>query len=354
MLYYLNNKSSRAGSPNENYARELFELHTLGRSAYLNHLYSDWKLVPGAITGKPEGFIDQDVYEAARAFTGWTVEDGSNLGGRQNLPSTGRFVYIESRHDNYQKRVLATELSPFAGAMSDGKKVLDLCAAHPATADYLTTKIVQRMISDHPPKSLIESTRQVWTDYQNHPEQLRYVFKHLQAAALGMPAIEQQKALSPISLVARFVRATRIPFRLGDGGLWPALEAAGSPLYGWPSPDGPPHSVNQVVSPGYIRQRVALIQGIADNSWGTGEFDPFVDMPPGLNYQTFMTLWEQTLFGNARPEFTAPILNSFHVRATDPARDVPLARKLVASLASTPSFQTHAVFLNDLRRGELR
>ena len=86
MLYYLNNRSSRAGSANENYARELFELHTLGREAYLNNIYAQWRAVPGALQGKPKGYIDQDVYEAARAFTGWTVEDGTGIGGGQNLP----------------------------------------------------------------------------------------------------------------------------------------------------------------------------------------------------------------------------------------------------------------------------
>lgn len=122
MLYYLNNKSSRAGSANENYARELFELHTLGRKAYLNNLYAQWREVPGALHGKPKGYIDQDVYEAARAFTGWTVEDGAGIGGKQYLPKTGQFVYIESWHDNYQKRVLASEFDPYAGPMKDGKK----------------------------------------------------------------------------------------------------------------------------------------------------------------------------------------------------------------------------------------
>ena len=150
MLVYLNNRSSRAGSANENYGRELFELHSLGRDAYLNDLYNRWRDVPGALKGSPAGYIDQDVYEAARAFTGWTIEDGAGLGGGKTLPATGRFTYVEAWHDNYQKRVLATDFDPFQPPLADGRKVLDLIAAHPATARFVCTKLCRRLVSDTP------------------------------------------------------------------------------------------------------------------------------------------------------------------------------------------------------------
>jgi hypothetical protein len=112
MQIYLNNRSSRGGAANENYARELFELHTLGRPAYLNALYNRWRDVPGALDRRPQGYIDQDVYQAARAFTGWSIEDGAGIGAGRRLPMTGKFIYVENWHDNYQKRVLATEFDP--------------------------------------------------------------------------------------------------------------------------------------------------------------------------------------------------------------------------------------------------
>ena len=87
MQYYLSNHSSRAGAANENYGRELFELHTLGAGAYFNDTYNRWKDVPGALTGKPVGYIDEDVYESARSFTGWTIEDGSKVDGQTTLRS---------------------------------------------------------------------------------------------------------------------------------------------------------------------------------------------------------------------------------------------------------------------------
>ena len=152
MQVYLNNRSSRGGAANENYARELFELHTLGRPAYLNALYNKWRDVPGAALGKPQGYIDQDVYEAARAFTGWTIEDGAGIGAGRRLPTTGKFAYVETFHDNYQKRLLATEFDPYQPPMSDGRKVLDLVADHPATAHYVCEKLCTRLMSDTPDK----------------------------------------------------------------------------------------------------------------------------------------------------------------------------------------------------------
>ena len=124
------------------------------RQAYLNALYNKWRHVPGALQGPPEGYIDQDVYEAARAFTGWTIEDGAGIGGRPQLPKTGKFIYVETCHDSYQKRVLATEFEPYQPPLADGRKVLDLVAEHPATARYVVRKLCTRLVSDAPDPAL--------------------------------------------------------------------------------------------------------------------------------------------------------------------------------------------------------
>ena len=135
MLAYLNNAASRASPANENFARELFELHTLGRDHYLNHLYNRWRDVPGAAEGRPAGYIDQDVYEAARAFTGWTIADGTDSEPRRHAsPTPAQFHYYDGWHDNYQKRVLGAEFDPNQPPLADGRRVLDLVAFHPGTA----------------------------------------------------------------------------------------------------------------------------------------------------------------------------------------------------------------------------
>ena len=344
MLSYLNNKSSRAGNANENYARELFELHTLGRNAYLNNLYAQWKSVPGANQGKPQGYIDQDVYEAARAFTGWSIEDGTGIGGGQSLPRTGLFNYVGVWHDNYQKRILATEFEPYGAAMADGKKVLSLCANHPATAQHLSYKLVQRFVADKPPTDLVRSTTQVFLENRSSPIQLQLVFQHIVQASSKLPASQKQKAKRPMRLVASFSKAVNLPFVLGDGGFsgWP-LDQAGAPIYSWQTPDGPPDGLMWILSAAYLRQRAQLTQGISENWWKTGEWDPFNILPSKPTYTEFMSRWEKSLFNQARPELSNALLISQNIKPNDIVTDPRRARRLIGLLACSPSFQTEVI-----------
>ena len=351
MLYYLNNKSSRAGSANENYARELFELHTLGRDAYLNNLYAQWREVPGALQGKPKGYIDQDVYEAARAFTGWTIEDGTGIGGGQNLPKTGLFIYLESWHDNYQKRILATEFDPYSGPMKDGKKVLDLCAYHPATARHLMRKLIKRMIHDQPSEKMIQSAQAVFTENRHAPNQLSLLSKHIAKLASSIPKEERQKVKKPMRLAATFINAINLSFDISEGKIMGQLDSAGPALYGWVSPEGPPDGLQWNLSAGYLRQRMTLIQGIAENWWGTGEWDPFKKVAPGSTYIQFLSSWEIPLFGQPRPELSQALLRSQNLTGSERLGDMKMARKMVGYLACAPSFQTEAID-PDLSAGE--
>lgn len=344
MLCYLDNRLSRAGSANENYARELFELHTLGRDAYLNNLYAQWRSVPGANQGKPKGYIDQDVYEAARAFTGWTIEDGTGIGGGQSLPKTGLFTFVASWHDNYQKRVLASEFEPYSPAMLDGKKVLQKLAVHPATANHLSKKLVQRFINDQAPSALVKSTAQVFIDQQNASNQLQKVFLHLAQESSKLSESQKQKAKRPMRLIASFSKATNLPFVLGDGGIstWP-LENAGSGIYTWPRPDGPPDGLQWVLSAAYLRQRFELIQSVAENRFGTGEFNPFANISTKPTYSEMMSHWELALFQKPRPEISNALLLSQNTKPGDIANDPRRARRLVGLLACSPSFQTEVI-----------
>ena len=144
MLSYLNNDASRASPANENFARELLELHTLGVENYYNDLYDNWHDVPKTDTGVAQGYIDQDVYEVARAFTGWSIGDGRRVSNGVNAPKTGTFHYIEGWHDPYQKRILGVEFSPNRGPMDDGEQVLDLLATHSGTANHIARKLLRR------------------------------------------------------------------------------------------------------------------------------------------------------------------------------------------------------------------
>ena len=156
MLRYLNNASSRASPANENYARELFELHTLGADNYLNDHFANWREVPEGADGVALGYIDEDVYEAARAFTGWTIADGGETGREERLPGGGGFHYFDGWHDDYQKRVLGVELTSHQEPLADGRRILDLVAAHPATARNVCAKLCRHLVGGEPPPALVQ------------------------------------------------------------------------------------------------------------------------------------------------------------------------------------------------------
>ncbi len=123
------NQSRTVGGINENYAREIMELHTLG--------------VDG-------GYTQKDVQEVARCFTGWTVN-----------PQTGEFVFAPRRHDNGMKTVLGHGIPP-NGGIRDGEMVLDILASHPSTARFIATKLCRRFVADDPPPALVDRIANVF------------------------------------------------------------------------------------------------------------------------------------------------------------------------------------------------
>jgi len=207
MLYYLNNADSRASPANENWARELLELHTLGAGNYLNDLYDDWKSVPGAAEGLAQGYLDLDVYEVARAFTGWSVGDGRYLTDSESAPKTGRFHYIEAWHDPYQKRVLGVEFLPNRAPMEDGDQVMDILAAHPGTARFITTKLIRRLLTDTPDPAMVDEIASVFLATKDDPDQIAQVIRAI-VAHLSFAATPPSKLRRPFEFMVAMYRAT--------------------------------------------------------------------------------------------------------------------------------------------------
>jgi uncharacterized protein (DUF1800 family) len=252
MLAYLNNASSKASPANENYARELLELHTLGAPAYLNASFDRWREVPGVLQGKPQGFIDQDVYEAARAFTGWTYGGGQYVSDGVSLPKTGEFTYTEQWHDPYQKRVLGVEFDPHTAPMADGRKVLDLVAFHPATAQYVCYKLCRRFVSDVPPPDLVKSAAHVFADSAGAKDQLAKVIEHILLAPEFANA--EARLQRPLFLFASLQRSSGVILPPTQDNVW-MLNGMGQSLYGWPSPAGHPLASAYWQSPGLLVRR---------------------------------------------------------------------------------------------------
>jgi uncharacterized protein (DUF1800 family) len=289
MLYYLSNRSSRAGAANENYGRELFELHTLGRDAYLNDQYDKWREVPGAAAGKPEGYIDQDVYESARAFTGWTVEDGAAIDGQRKLPATGKFTYVENWHDGYQKRVLARDFDPFASAMADGRKVLDLVSSHPATAQHMVSKLCLRFIGPNASPALMAELVKEWQKLSKSSTQIAQIIS-LIIRSPEFAASRGAKVKRPLALAAGFARITHMDF-IPTEPFVNGITNAGQRLFTYPTPNGAPDVNSYYIGTSNMRQRWALLLNLAQNNWKTGVCDPTRVVPKTTNTADYINQW---------------------------------------------------------------
>lgn len=206
MLSYLNNDTSQASPANENYARELLELHTLGQDNYFNTLYDDWKAVPGGFEGAATGYIDQDVYEVARALTGWSIGDGREISEDTFAPETGRFTYVEGWHDPYQKRILGQGFSANSAPMQDGERVLDMLVSHPGIARFVTGKMLRRLAIETPSDAYHNHVASVFHQYRNAPDQidqtLRATIFHDEFTATPV-----QKLCRPFELLCATYRA---------------------------------------------------------------------------------------------------------------------------------------------------
>jgi uncharacterized protein (DUF1800 family) len=181
MLWYIDGRVNRRSrpndKPNENYARELLELHTLG--------------VHG-------GYTQQDVMEVARCLTGWTVRDRRRF-------LRGRVEFDARQHDDGPKRVLGVDFPAGLGA-GDLDRVLDLVAFHPETARHLAWKLCRRFIADEPPAAAVASTAAAFTASRgNLPATLRALFS---TPEFNAPAARGAKFKRPFHFVASALRAT--------------------------------------------------------------------------------------------------------------------------------------------------
>jgi len=184
---------------NENYARELLELHTVGVEA---------------------GYTQDDVHEAARALTGWSIRVRPRDG------EFGTFVFQPSAHDQGTKEIFGLTL-PEGGGVDDGEKLLDALARHPATAKHLARKLCVRFVSDAPPQELVDEVAAVFTRTDGD---LRETVKTIFASPhFWSDAALDAKTKTPLEFVASSVRSigtlheVRMP-------LARALDLLGGPL----------------------------------------------------------------------------------------------------------------------------
>ena len=205
MLYYLDNTENKLGTMNENYAREIMELHTLG------------------IDG---GYTEADIKEVARCFSGWTMSD------------QGTFAFVPEWHIPGEKRVLGETIRS-DNPKDEGDRVLEIMTHHPSTAQFVSTKLVRRFIADDPPPAIVDACVDTWRETDGD---IRAICRTI----LNHPEFETAapKLKRPFELVVSLLRLTNARYD-GNDALIYQLEQMGHRPFGWTTPDGYPDTATE-------------------------------------------------------------------------------------------------------------
>jgi uncharacterized protein (DUF1800 family) len=232
---------------NENYARELLELHTLG--------------VEG-------GYTQEDIIEVARCFTGWTTTP---------LQHGQEFVYAGALHDNGKKTVL--EKKSKSRGVRDGHEVLDLLVAHPSTANFVSWKLAQKFVADDPPASLVERMARTFRETEGDIREVMRTM--LYSEEFWSPEVVNTKIKTPLEFVVSAVRATGAeiaPLPGSPGGRSPGLVGSlrqmGQPLYAAQPPTGYKETAEDWISTGDLLNRMKVGLGLAANKIPGVRVDP--------------------------------------------------------------------------------
>jgi len=203
MMVYLDNQANEKSHPNENYARELMELHTLG------------------VNG---GYTQQDVMELARCLTGWTVKEHFWLGD---------FVFKDEFHDTGVKKVLGRTIQP--SGEKEAEQVIEMLASHPSTARFIATKLTRRFLADKPPQVIVEKATQTFLKTNGDIKSvLRVILLD------GLP-LAQPKYKRPANFILSALRMLNV--ETNGTAIHDYLLRMGQFYFNWPTPDGyPDHS----------------------------------------------------------------------------------------------------------------
>lgn len=247
---------------NENYARELMELHTLG--------------VGG-------GYTANDIKEVAKAFTGWTIFDprgyrkaaakmirnsnedrqlmrqARNFGISPNTES-GTFIFVNRLHEKGAKRVLGQTVNE--GGMKDGLKVIDILVSHSSTAKFIARKLAVKFVNDKPSEALVNRVAKVFQKSNGDIKQtLRALFSDKEFYA---PENYRAKIKTPFELMVSSLRALDARTN-GSRGLVGLLNRMGEPLYGYQAPTGYPDTAEDWVNTGALLERMNFAVALASN-----------------------------------------------------------------------------------------
>ncbi|MEE4175672.1 MAG: DUF1800 domain-containing protein [Xanthomonadales bacterium] len=265
MLRYLDNYVNSAGGINENYARELFELHTLGAINYggVDRPFTGFELLSEnpyrAIQSFDMGrfaengvqiaahYFDTDVYTAAAALTGWRYsQNGSRDPGSCD---SGEFFVELSEHDEQPKSILSPASNVIPDNMApeaEGELVMRVAAYHPGTAQHIALKLCQRLISDNPPQSVVDAAAAEFFAHRESPDQIKRTLRVILLSS-AFRNTWGEKIKRPFEYICSAMRAAggQHVFRENDGTdntrrfHW-EFDDTKQELFHWRTPDGYP------------------------------------------------------------------------------------------------------------------
>ncbi|MCZ8315703.1 DUF1800 family protein [Phreatobacter sp.] len=287
MLIYLDNRqsigpASRAGQRrgrglNENLARELLELHTLG------------------VNG---GYSQADVTSLARAITGWTVP-----GRFDDDAEMGAFFFNANRHEPGAKTVLGRTY-PDAG-LAQGEAILDDLARHPATARHIATKLARHFIADDPPADLVARLAKVFRDTDGN---LAALSRALLAASAAYP--EPRKLRQPIDFAVAALRMTGRPAEPGQ--VLFVTQLLGQPIWNPPGPNGFPDTDAQWATPDGLKVRLEAAMTFARQTPGAA--NPLAILDATLGPACSANTRQAVARAESRPQGLAILLMSPEVQ----------------------------------------
>jgi uncharacterized protein (DUF1800 family) len=339
MLVYLDNYINFAaeldGNPvgsNENFAREMIELHCLGAENSYGNLPREQ--VPGY--PNPTGYCQQDVVDVARALTGWTFAiEWVQWDCPEGIANDGHFFYCSQAHDQLPKQVLGTVIPGGGTPASDGHAVLDRLASHPACGRFVARKLCRRLVGDFPPQSLIDSAAALFTAQWQAPDQIRRVIRHI-VLSNEFQTTWGEKLKRPFEIAASALRAgganfpfTRFAADEDDVNAfhW-FFEAGGQPLFAWHPPNGYPdvRGAWQSANPRVALWRLVNWLVEADDN----DDDTFMNIvgatiaSPARSAEEIVDFWIPRIFGRALPEADRAELVDFMAAGHNPTFALPI------------------------------
>lgn len=285
MLYFLDNFINQAPSFNENYAREIIELHTLGAMNYLgpNLQQNQIPVIPAGQPGAgwPTGYVDADVYELARSFTGWTFYRGGTT-------NTGLPYLVTNQHDIGQKTVLGEFASANTPYASEHARFLDRLAYHPGTARHIATKLARRFLGENPPQAVIDNATDVFWQNRMAADQIKKTVRAILLHDAGPGSFRDignfgNKLKKPFEVVVSALRAVSVDFivRRNDSesnSFMDRFARSGHRPFDWRPPNGFPDHSDYWMGSGQFVHAWRTIDWTLDENTSSGQGDPLAPL----------------------------------------------------------------------------